>query len=360
MKIGIFGGSFNPVHKSHVQIAQDVIKKLNLAKLFFVLAKKSPFKVDVKYVSTKHRLNMLKMILPLQSSISHFEIKKNSLSYSIDTINYFRAKYPQSQIYFVIGSDQLDDLHKWKDIALINKLVKFVIVKRKDCCLNLKKKISKLNSLILDSPPYGGSSSQFKKGNFHFLDSKVNKYIGENYLYLKPIMKNMMDSKRYNHSLSVGQYAKKYAKRLNVDPQKASVAGRLHDITKSWSIAKHREFLRKNKVNEKKIADFQLHSLSGYYWIKNEYMLKDSEILNAVLKHTSLSFDLSLMDKIIFAADKLCANRNYKGIIEDRKLILENFDKGFQKIVSITFQNLLKKHKLTLESQKVYQKWMNY
>jgi len=112
MKIAIFGGSFNPVHKGHISIAEHAIAELGLDKLFFVPAYSSPFKTKVKYVDAQHRINMLKLELPEKAEVSEFETNRKSTSYTIDTVKYFKQKYPNDEIFLIIGSDNVYKLNK--------------------------------------------------------------------------------------------------------------------------------------------------------------------------------------------------------------------------------------------------------
>ncbi|WP_235670191.1 adenylyltransferase/cytidyltransferase family protein [Mycoplasmopsis pullorum] len=97
MKIGIFGGSFDPIHKGHIRVAQQAIKELNLDKLFFVPANKSPFKLKNKYASNEDRVEMIKLVLPDKCEISNFEINRGGTSFSIDTARYFKNNFKNDE-----------------------------------------------------------------------------------------------------------------------------------------------------------------------------------------------------------------------------------------------------------------------
>ena len=358
MKIAIFGGSFNPVHKGHIAIAKYAIKELKLDKLFFVPAYKSPFKTKVKYVEAKHRINMLKLCLPPKSEVSEFETNRKSTSYTIDTVRYFKQKYPQAEIYLLVGSDNVYKLNKWKQINEISNKVKITVFKRNDSFSKIN--IKRYKCILMDNEIYKYASSDFRNGILSNVPDQVISYISSNYLYITELIINMLDVKRYKHSISVGSYAAQYAKLIGADPKKAWVTGCLHDITKGWSNEKHRQYLKSKKIDSKLLENYELHSLTGYYWIKDEYKLDDPEILNAVLRHTTLALELSKMDKIIFAADKICHGRKHPGIQKDRELLAKDFDAGFKKIVSVIYKILQESNRnLSQEQKDIYQKWGN-
>ncbi len=356
MKIGIYGGSFNPVHKGHIEIARQAIDQLKLDKLFFVPAYKSPFKSKIKYADAQHRINMIDLVKPEGSEVSTFEISRKSVSYTIDTIAYFKQKFPNDELFLIIGSDNVSKLNKWKNIDEISTWSKIVVFRRENT-IN-KENIKKYGCLLLKNDLLDFASSWFRKGYMKNVDDKVMQYISANYLYIPEIMVNMLDAKRHKHSVAVGHLAATIAKSVNYDAKKAWVAGSLHDITKSWHKQDHRDFLAHLGVDESKIPDFALHSLTGYYWIKTEYQLADEEILNAVLRHTSLAPELTLLDKIIFVADKLAEGRKFEGIQQVRQLITKDFDKGFKLTVKSYYDELEATRGISEEQADVFRRWM--
>ncbi len=357
MKIAIFGGSFNPVHKGHISVANYAIESLGLDKLIFVPAFKSPFKSKIKYVDGQSRIDMLNLVKPEKAEVSAFEVNRKSTSYTIDTVKYFKQKYPNDELFFLLGSDNVYKLNKWKQINDIVKDVKLVIFKRAGDFSKIN--IKRYDALLMDNPLYDFASSWFRKGYLNNVEPEVMKYISSNYLYIPELMANMLDHERHKHSQAVGSIAPRIAKAAGVDSKKAWAIGCLHDITKSWSPERQRNFLEKYEIEHEHLQDFELHSVSGYHWIKNEYMLDDEEFLNAVLYHTSLAEELSVMDKVIFAADKLCEGRMHEGIQKDRELIVKDFDAGFKRIVKIVYDILIEMERpLTAEQTLIYERWM--
>jgi nicotinate-nucleotide adenylyltransferase len=112
MKIAIYGGSFNPIHRGHIKVAKTAINDLKLNKLYFVPAYKNPFKHKKKYVDSHHRVNMVNLVKENKMEVSLFEINKKGFSYTIETIKYFKNKYPNDKLYLIIGSDNINKLNK--------------------------------------------------------------------------------------------------------------------------------------------------------------------------------------------------------------------------------------------------------
>ena len=132
-RIGILGGTFNPIHIGHLTVAQMAAEKMGLDKVIFIPSNLPPHKSGKNVASARNRYQMIKLAIKGNSSfsVSDFEIKKPGKSYSIDTVEHLRQCYPRgTKFYFLIGSDLLPTLHKWKQTRKILKIASFVSVNR--------------------------------------------------------------------------------------------------------------------------------------------------------------------------------------------------------------------------------------
>ncbi|OGW82328.1 MAG: nicotinate (nicotinamide) nucleotide adenylyltransferase [Omnitrophica bacterium RIFCSPLOWO2_12_FULL_44_17] len=133
MKIGILGGTFDPIHKGHLALARSALELLKLDFLYFVPALNPPLKDCGNLTSDKQRIAMIELCISGEPrfKISDCEIKRGGVSYTVDTVRYFREQYPPShELYFVTGGDWGQRLEKWKEIETIFKLCHFVVAKR--------------------------------------------------------------------------------------------------------------------------------------------------------------------------------------------------------------------------------------
>jgi nicotinate-nucleotide adenylyltransferase len=133
MRIGILGGTFNPVHIGHLILAEEALSKLSLDKVIFVPTYIPPHKAVESAVLPKDRLKMVELAIEGNSafSISTFEIDSRKKSYSIDTLKEFRRIYGEdAQLFVITGSDLLKDLFSWKDVSDIFKISKFIVANR--------------------------------------------------------------------------------------------------------------------------------------------------------------------------------------------------------------------------------------
>ena len=132
MKIGILGGTFNPVHIGHLILAEEAREKLGLDKVIFVPSFLPPHKDNSDIAKATDRLSMIKLAIKTNKYflVSDTEIKRNGRSYTIDTIKEFKERFRTDDLYFIIGSDLLKYLDEWKDLNEIIKLVRFIVATR--------------------------------------------------------------------------------------------------------------------------------------------------------------------------------------------------------------------------------------
>ena len=185
MKIGILGGSFDPVHNGHIELAEKSLKQLKLDFLFFVPAFSVPHK-SRRLSAAFHRKKMLQLAVKNNPKflISDFELKLKKRTYTYQTLRYFRKTYPASQLYLVLGSDSVLDLKKWENYKELLKKSKIVFAERKNY-----RALNKKNNIMLDGKIADISSSVIRRRIKKGLPLKgltprpVENYIKKNGLY---------------------------------------------------------------------------------------------------------------------------------------------------------------------------------
>ena len=165
--IGLLGGSFDPPHKGHLGISKIAFKKLKLKKIYWVVTRKNPFKNKTFY-SLDERIKYAKKISRSYKKIITIHLENIVKSpRSIDLINYFIKKEKISNIYFIIGSDNLIEFHKWKSWKKIVKLVKLVVFSRKGYdrkgMKSIVAKYFKNKIIFIKNKPITISSTQLKR-----------------------------------------------------------------------------------------------------------------------------------------------------------------------------------------------------
>ena len=169
--IGIFGGSFDPPHKGHARITQIALKKIKHFRIFWIIAKKNPFKKKTKF-SLKERMARSKKLMKKTKNVEILYIDdKAKSSRMINIINYFVKRKKKSDLYLIVGADCLPDFHKWTSWKKIVKLTKLIVFSRRGYDKKSKESIvvkylNKKNIIFIKNKPINISSSIIRKKYF--------------------------------------------------------------------------------------------------------------------------------------------------------------------------------------------------
>jgi len=130
--IGLFGGSFNPVHLGHLVMAQDAARAWSLDRVVFIPAALPPHKLTQTLVTPAQRLDMLRLALADREEweVSDVEVRRGGVSYTIDTVRHFLELEPDADLYFIIGGDTLPELHTWREIDTLLDVCRFITMVR--------------------------------------------------------------------------------------------------------------------------------------------------------------------------------------------------------------------------------------
>jgi nicotinate-nucleotide adenylyltransferase len=132
MKLGLYGGSFDPVHLGHLLVAQAAVEELGLDKLFFIPVAQSPFKTENKIAPASLRLQLLRLALAGKTNceIDGQEIRRGGISYAVETLRDYAKRFPDAQLFYLIGADNISKLNEWREADELAKLAEFVAVPR--------------------------------------------------------------------------------------------------------------------------------------------------------------------------------------------------------------------------------------
>lgn len=132
MKLGIYGGSFDPVHLGHLLVAQAAIEELGLDRLFFIPAAQSPFKPENKSAPAAVRLQLLRLALAGKNNceVDDQEIRRGGISYTVDTLRDYAKQFPSAELFYLIGADNAAKLNEWREPAELARLAEFLAIPR--------------------------------------------------------------------------------------------------------------------------------------------------------------------------------------------------------------------------------------
>ena len=187
MKIGIFGGSFNPPHNMHKNIALDLIKNKYLDKVIYV---PTGNKYNKKGLANQNdRYNMLKLIIEAYDNLDVSNYEFGKLTFTYETLNHFKNIYKNDEIYFICGSDNLKEITTWKNYDYILDNFKLIVIRRNNDDIN--EILSKINSknIVIPNINSDNISSSYIRKNINnekilkLMNENIVKYIIENNLY---------------------------------------------------------------------------------------------------------------------------------------------------------------------------------
>lgn len=357
MKIGIFGGTFNPPHSGHLNLCRQVKKQLGLDRILIMPACVPPHKdIEKSFVEPEKRLEMCRILFRDEGfEISDIEIKRAGTSYTVETLRGLTRDNPRDDFYLIIGSDMLEFFPHWYCWEEILSLCTVVAAAREsDYTPDLKEYTPQQRAKILfiNIPVISLSSTMLRKHFFagadtsDYLPRELIEYIKANGLYddgfssYRRAVTDTLDTKRAYHSFCVSESAAMLAKRFGFDEKKATLAGLLHDITKNLTEDEHFDLCRNMTALEMK-SPAVWHQITAPEYIKKIFGIEDEEILAAVRWHTTGRAGMSGIEKVVYTADFISEDRDYPDVDVVRKLAEESLEKAMLYTTEYTINKMV-------------------
>jgi len=379
MRIGIFGGSFDPVHKEHKNFAKAAIECLQLDKLFVMPAHRPPHKPGRVLSSDEDRFRMCELAFADQEKVvvSDYEMKQKGTSYTYLTCKNFRENYAEAEIFFLVGTDMLRDFPTWKNPQSIVSDVTIAVCGRNDedgwweeeqriFQQKFGKKFARVayNGADVSSTKIRVLAGAGMRLN-EFVDEKTEEYIREKELYKIKNAKQALaleKPSRQMHSVRVAELAASRALQLKIPESKAIEAALFHDCGKNLlpNSPYLEGFVLPNEWGE--VPASVWHQFAGAYMAEHAFGIEDEDVLNAIRYHTSARENMSELEKLIFLADMLEEERSYEGVETLRKLFWQGqgLDECLEEALFQTLEFLkLKNAEIYPLTQKAYEFYKN-
>ena len=392
MKIGIYGGSFNPPHLGHLAAAESAAKYLQLDKLILIPAGIPPHKaLSADEPGKAHRLAMTRLMgeqaaldTGVEVEVSAMEVEREGKSYSVDTVREIHEQYPGAELWLLMGTDMFltfqywykpDEIVRYAGLCAFGRTEKdgeeLFAPQRK--YLGQRFPGSRVVTMTLPNLVDVSSTElreRIPRGETEgLLAPAVLGYILREHLYgtnldlkrltleeLRPIALSYLKAKRIPHVLGTEQTAKALAEKYGADVEKARFAALLHDATKRLSMEEQLALCEHYHIALDELEQHALkllHAKTGAALARDVFGA-DDEICNAILWHTTGKADMALLDKVIYLADYIEPNRDFDGVDELRKVVWEDLDRGLAMGLAMTVEEMKERgnpvHYNTLEA----------
>ena len=341
MKVLVFGGSFDPVHQGHVALFKKAVKIIRPDYSHIVPAYHSPFKAKSPTPFTLRMQMLKKAFAGIGKNVifDDYELKRGGKTYTCQLIEYLKKRYKNPEIYLLVGTDCLNDVHNWKNPQIIFNHATVVAGKRK----GYNENPAQFKHIFLPGFFPQLSSSRVRA---HILacgeipptvPAAVHPLIEKHRLYGLKIhdwLKTHLKTNRYIHSKSVAELAAVLSDIYNVNVESAVKAGILHDAGKGMGAQELIQFCNQHHIRAPFFEDIchlepsLLHSYVSKWLARHLFGVKDKDILNAVAEHTLGSLHMSTLSKILFVADISSKDRKYKDAFVIRNMALQDLDKA--------------------------------
>lgn len=340
MRIGIFGGSFDPVHIEHVRLAEAAVESLALDALLIMPAHTPPHKTDKALSSDGDRLEMCRLAFEgcKKTQVSDYEMRAGGTSFTYLTCRHFRRLYPDATLYWLVGTDMLRDFPSWKNPEEILSLATLAVCARNEPVARLEKEAEDFYARFCERFEViayrGGDVSSTKiralaaagEDISPFTGKRVAAYVADNGLYEIPHAKEALDLEkpsRRAHSVRVAVLAAERAAGLKIDEKRALTAALFHDCAKNLPPDSPR---LEGFTPPSGVPAAVVHQYAGAYVAEHAFGISDGEILDAIRYHTSGRENMSLLGKLIFLADMLESGRDFEGVEELRAAFRKDRD----------------------------------
>lgn len=333
MKIGIFGGTFNPPHKTHLQIALQAKKQLQLDRLIVVPCGIPPHKPCE--VDSATRMQLTRLAFGSFAEVSDCEIVRQGKSFTVDTLQELKQANPTAQFFLVIGGDSFQNFEQWHCPEQIAKLATLAVAYRsqKTTDREVERICNATGAKVtfLDVVPNDVSSTeirlryQFGFDNSAFVEQAVDSFVLQNGLYAqyRPLaekLKNYLTPKRLQHTFYVVKRGLELASEQ--EKHQVFVACLLHDCAKYVSPSNRTTY----GFDMPNVPEPVVHSFLGALVARQDFGITDQAILDAIAYHTTGCPNMTRLQKIVYVADKTEQTRPYplqhltKGTLDEQFL----------------------------------------
>ena len=347
-KIGLFGGTFDPVHMGHLRMAEACKAQLGLDEIWWIPASVPPHKTRL---TTPYEVRREWIARTIDGKKGHcildIEKEREGKSYTYHTLLELHEREPNCQFYFLTGADSLEQLHTWYHWEDILDLCVFVVTTRPGYQLTIPEQIkavaenSKGGILPVEIDALAISSTEVRERVVRnqtiaaWIPAEIIEEVRERMEIkvegYKEILKKRLSVKRYTHSVGVANTAARLAGMFNGDIERAYLAGLMHDYARELPEEELLELTAKHKLSTDGVELMQtslLHGPVGAWLLEEEGLITDPQVLDAIRWHTTGHPDMDQLARIIYISDYIEPGRNFPGVDVLRQITNKDLNLG--------------------------------
>lgn len=384
-RIGIMGGTFDPIHEGHLHMARTALESARLDRVLMLPSGTPPHKQDIAPAEDRWRMVCAACAQEERLIPCRAEIDRAGVIYTVDTLSILREDYPKADFFYIIGADTLMDLHHWRHYEQVLGMCTFLVCPRAwhhtPAEINAQRRsLTALGGriIMLDMEPMDVSSTGIRQAlaagePTPALPVPVREYCGVKGLYgmtrRVPQAEDWLarlfaalSMKRFAHTLAVAHTARQLARTHQLNAHQAEVAGLLHDCAKCMPLKDMQALCRARALSEDNSvieSGNLLHSLAGACLAASDYGVTDPEVLRAIACHTTGKPGMSHLDMAVFLADKIEPTRaDYPSLNQVRLLAQLSLEKAMLASLEGTDKYVRKGGKATHPSSLETIRWL--
>jgi nicotinate (nicotinamide) nucleotide adenylyltransferase len=340
-RVGIMGGTFDPIHLAHLVCAEEVLRSLELDKVVFMPAGDPHFKQGKVVASPAKRLHMVELACKGNPhfDVSDLEIRRQGITYTVDTLEQLHRENPDDSLFFILGADALAGIGSWYGSGRLPSLATYVVIPRPGYDVStLAEQARGFTIEVCEVPSMDLSSTMVRnriaqgKSVHYLVPDAVRVYLEDTGLYAggrrssdeegavsgrliasaEQAVRERLSGKRLMHSFGAAHTARALAEAYGVDGDIAYLAGLLHDWDKCIPNDRAVERAEELGIPLKKAmraTPSVLHGLTASKALPDELFDLPQEILDAIARHTIPVMEMRPLDKIVYIADKIEPSR---------------------------------------------------
>ena len=372
-KMGLFGGTFDPIHSGHIELALQMMGALALDGVVLMPTFVPPHKIREQMAPAAHRLAMCRLAAQPHPglTVSDLELSRQGASFTVDTLEALTQQHPDTRWYLFTGADMFCTLRTWYRFEDIARMAVLCTVPREGTdtaaltAYAAALEAEGIACYVHPQPVQTVSSTQIRElaaaGQplTGLVPEAVEQYIRLHGLYtggetdthtrdeqFTAILRTRLGEYRFHHSLCVAEEAARLADKYGADSARAYTAGLLHDIMKDTDAKSQLQILADfgillSEVEQRSPALW--HARTGEVFLRHILGVTDGDILQAVRYHTTGRAGMSLLERVLFVADFSSADRTYEDVDVMRRLADTSLEAAMRYGIDYTIRDLLDK-----------------